>query len=137
MTGEPTDLIVDFLKSHRLGVLATGRRDGSPQQALVAFNFDGRDIALNTSDQSAKAKNARRRPRVSLTVVDGRQAVVVYGTARIVRGEEAQPYRERLTPPRPAGETPAPQRQRSADAGEQIIIVLTPERYFGSRLQSS
>ena len=136
MTAEPSNLVTDFLKSHRLGVLATGRRDGSPQQAIIAFNFSGTDIAISTGADSAKAKNTRRLARVSLAVVDGPRAVVVYGQARVLRGEEAAAYDERLDRSRlaqPGDAAPArPQRQQQ---GERVVLLVTPERYLANRLE--
>ena len=40
----------EFLKAHSLGVLATGKRDGSPQQSILAYRFDGSEITINTGD---------------------------------------------------------------------------------------
>jgi PPOX class probable F420-dependent enzyme len=80
--------VIDYLSGHRLGVLATGRRDGSPQQALVAYQFDGKDFAISTRRPSAKARNIRRQSRVALTVTDGPRVVVVYGRAKVVRDPE-------------------------------------------------
>src|SRR5437879_654319 len=96
MTIEPNTLTDDFLKAHRLGVLATGRRDGSPQQALIAYMYDGNEFAIRTSGAAAKTKNIRKRERVSLSVVDGPKVVVVYGSASVLAGEAAAPYLERM-----------------------------------------
>jgi len=134
MTTEVRDLANEFLKSHRLGLLATGRKDGSPQQALIAYQYDGKEFAIRTSEASAKAKNIRKRNRVSLSVTDGPKVVVVYGTARVAAGQEAAPYLERFAQQqRPAGAGPArPQRQQS---GEPVVIVVTPEKYMDARLE--
>jgi PPOX class probable F420-dependent enzyme len=80
-----------FLEAHRWGVLATGRADGSPQQAMVGYTLDdeGRVLVL-TQAFTAKWRNAMRCPRVCLTVPDGRVHVVVYGVAE---GIEADPER--------------------------------------------
>lgn len=132
MTAELNELQTDFLKAHRLGVLATSKRNGAPQVSIIAYNFDGRDIVISTGVQSAKYKNASKRPSVSLIVTDGPKAVTVYGTAEIVRGAEAEALREqRLQAPRPAG-TPA---RQLPDRGERIIIRFVPETVFSNRLE--
>lgn len=132
MTAQLTDIQNEFLKSRRLGVLATGKKDGSPQVSIIAYNFDGNDVVISTGVQSAKFKNANKRPKVSLIVTDGGQAVTVYGTATIVRGPEADTLREaRLVPPAPAG---APPRQPPPDRGERIIIRFAPDQVFSNRL---
>ncbi|MGE3982908.1 MAG: pyridoxamine 5'-phosphate oxidase family protein, partial [Dehalococcoidia bacterium] len=41
MTTTLNDLQSEFLKSHRLGVLATSRRSGAPQVSIIAYNYDG------------------------------------------------------------------------------------------------
>jgi PPOX class probable F420-dependent enzyme len=128
------DPALDFLKSHRLGIFATGKRDGSPQQALISYNFDGSDIVVGTGWDSAKVKNLRRQPLASISIVDGPKVVVVYGEASIVRGEEADSIRAaRLQPPRPAGATPARPPART-QAGERVVIRMEPQRIIANRL---
>ena len=74
-----------FLTAHRWAVLATGRRDGSPQQSMVGYLLDdeGR-LVVSAKAYTAKWRNARRQPRVSLTVPDDRAHLVVYGTAECI-----------------------------------------------------
>ncbi|MBM4414769.1 MAG: hypothetical protein FJ035_00535 [Chloroflexi bacterium] len=67
-----------FLREHRLGVLGTGRCDGSPNLATVRYDFDGDDVAMSILESSAKWRNALRQPRVALAVLDGRTQLVVY-----------------------------------------------------------
>src|SRR2546423_11769787 len=103
MTWNPANsLTEESLKSHRLGVLATGRRDGSPQQALIAYMYDGKEFAIRTGDTSAKVKNIRKRGKVSLSVSDGPKVVVVYGNAHVLKGQDAAPYLERMQQQRQA-----------------------------------
>ena len=84
-----------FLAGHRWAVLATGRADGSPQQAMVGYAVDkeGR-ILISTPKTTAKWKNVARQPRVAITVPDGRVHLVVYGTAEPI---EADPERAELS----------------------------------------
>ena len=86
-----TDEQMEFLSNHRWAVLATGRRDGSPQQAMVGYTMDdeGR-LILSTPASTAKWRNALRQPNVCITIPDGRVNVAVYGTAE---GIEADPER--------------------------------------------
>lgn len=90
-----TDEQEAFLREHRWAVLATGRADGSPQQAMVGYTLDdeGRVLIL-TQAFTAKWRNALRRPKVSLTVPDGRVHVVIYGVAE---GIERDPERAELS----------------------------------------
>jgi general stress protein 26 len=112
----------EFLKNHRLGVFATGKRDGSPQQSILAYRFDGADVVISTGSDTAKVKNARKRPRVSLAVTDGPTCVVVYGNARLLQGAEAEAY---------LGEAPGSGRQ----TGTPTLIVFAPDTYRWARLE--
>ena len=68
-----------YLAAHQWGVLATTRQDGSPQQSVVpqqipvGYTLDAAGhIVISTKAYTAKWRNARRQPHVSLTVVEGR-----------------------------------------------------------------
>ena len=129
MTGEPRKtyeelqvMAVEFLSNHRLGVLATGRRNGSAQQSIIAYSFDGDDVVVRTGSETAKVKNLRRQDGVSLAVTDGPTCVVVYGTARLLQGDEAEAY---------LGEPPGSGRQR----GTPTLVVFSPETWRWARIE--
>ena len=86
---------LDFLRAHVWAVLATGRSDGSPQQSMVGYAVDdeGR-LVVSAKAYTAKWKNAVRRPKVSLTVPDGRVHLVVYGVVEAIVDD---PQRAALT----------------------------------------
>jgi PPOX class probable F420-dependent enzyme len=77
-----------FIRSHHQAVMATRRKDGSPQLSPVACAVDGDGkVVVSTRETAMKAKNLRRDPAVSLCVlsdgfygdwvqVDGRATVV-------------------------------------------------------------
>ncbi len=111
-----------FVKEHRLGVLATGRSRGTPQQSIIAYSFDGDDVVVRTGSEAAKVKNIRRRTGVSLAVTEGPTCVVVYGDARLLQGDEAEAY---------LGEPPSSGRQ----GGTPTLIVFSPETYRWARLE--
>jgi PPOX class probable F420-dependent enzyme len=50
--------------------LATINADGSPQTAAMWVGRDGDELLFSTLDGSLKARNMRRDPRVSVTVMD-------------------------------------------------------------------
>ena len=111
-----------FLEDHRLGIFATGRRDGTAQQSIVGYTYDGNDIVISTGSENAKVKNISKRAGVSLAVSDGPTCVVVYGQARMLQGAEAEAY---------LGEPPGSGRQ----PGTPTLIVLVPETYRWARLE--
>jgi nitroimidazol reductase NimA-like FMN-containing flavoprotein (pyridoxamine 5'-phosphate oxidase superfamily) len=111
-----------YLKDHRLGVLATGRRDGTPQQSILSYSYDGTEVVISTGSETAKVKNIRRRPGVALAVTDGPRCVVVYGRARLLQGAEAEAY---LGRPHGSGR----------QTGVPTLIVFAPETYRWARLE--
>src|SRR5262245_1222148 len=70
-----------FLRDHRLAVLATGRRDGSPQISTMGYWYDGTHIFMSLTTDRAKWHNVGRQPRVAMTVNEGPRQLVLYGTA--------------------------------------------------------
>jgi PPOX class probable F420-dependent enzyme len=63
------DELLEFLRSRHRGMLATRRRDGSPQLSPVTCGVDPRGwITIATYPQRVKALNVRRDPHVSIVV---------------------------------------------------------------------
>jgi PPOX class probable F420-dependent enzyme len=64
------DSLLDFVRPRHQMVLITERSDGRPQASPVTGGVDdaGR-IVVSTYPERAKARNARRRPRVSVLVL--------------------------------------------------------------------
>ena len=64
------DALLDFVRPRHRMVLITERSDGRPQASPVTGGVDeaGR-IVISTYPERAKARNARRRPRVSVLVL--------------------------------------------------------------------
>lgn len=79
--------LIEFLRPRHHAILATRRRDGSPQMSPVTCGVDdsGR-VVVSTYPERAKARNARRDPRVSLCVVSDEWDpwVQVDGTAEVI-----------------------------------------------------
>jgi PPOX class probable F420-dependent enzyme len=126
-----------FLREHRLGVLGTGRRDGSPALATVLYDFDGRDVVASMLATSAKWRNALRQPRVALAVLDGRAQLVVYGVAVAEeRGAGRREAMRRIFAKQRGGEERAAQPDAALDAaldGEgRVVLRITPQRALSS-----
>lgn len=74
----------EFLQVRRNAVLATIRRDGTPQLSPVWFLWTGERFIFSAGRQTAKAPNLRRDPRVTLCIIDdepGARYLVASGTA--------------------------------------------------------
>lgn len=123
-----------YLAERQLGVLGTGRRDGSPQLSLVTYRFDGAHILISVTTDRAKYWNARRQPRVSLLVPNGRRQLIVYGTAEILEGkprdEAIIAIREHQGDPLPADYDLDRFSSRLDELGRRVLRI-TPERVIG------
>jgi PPOX class probable F420-dependent enzyme len=122
-----------YLREHVWAVLATGRQDGSPQVSMMAYEYDGTDIAMSTKSYTAKWKNILRQRKVALLVHDGRKQLIIYGTAKPVaedpeRLELTRRVRERLRGEPlevdPAGFAAALDRQ------QRVALRIVPEKAF-------
>jgi PPOX class probable F420-dependent enzyme len=82
-----------FLRDHHHAVLATTRRDGTPQLSPVLAGLDGEGRAtVSTRETAMKTRNARRDPRVWLCVLSDRflgNWVQLEGTATVLSLPEA------------------------------------------------
>ncbi len=87
------DALLAFMRPRHHAILATVRRDGSPQLSPVTMGVDddGR-IVVATYPDRAKARNARRDPHVSVLVLSddfGGEWVQVSGSAEVLDLPEA------------------------------------------------
>ena len=85
--------LLEFLRERHHGVLMTTRADGRPQLSPVTcgVDTDGR-LVVSTYPQRAKARNARRDPRVSMCVLSddfGGAYVQIDGQAEVLDLPEA------------------------------------------------
>ena len=81
---------LDYVRRHHHGVLATLKRDGRPQLSNVLYLLDDDgEVKISVTRDRAKTRNARRDPRVALTILGDNfyEYVVVEGTARIVEDD--------------------------------------------------
>ncbi len=137
----PVDAVLDdaataFLGSHTWAILATGRRDGSPQQSMVGYAVldDGR-IAMSVKSYTAKWRNLGRLPRASLAVADGREHLVLSGPVERV---DADPARAELTADVFAALSGGPRADPTTltgllDEQRRTVVVLTVERAIHHR----
>jgi PPOX class probable F420-dependent enzyme len=117
----------DFIREHHRAVMATRRRDGSPQMSIVACNVDdaGR-VVVSTRETALKTRNVRRDPHVSICVLpdDGWRGrwIQVDGVAEVLSLPDAmEPLVEyyRST----AGEHPDWDDYRAAMERERRVLI--------------
>lgn len=118
-----------MIREEKLAVMATLRRDGSPQLTPVNYVYqDGRFLISTTRDR-AKYHNVRRNRQVSLCILgpQGRPYVTVFGRAQIEEADIAEGTAEifqRLSDrPLPENFAEVLRQQR------RVLIVVTPERF--------
>ena len=78
---------MEYIANNNRGVLATIKRDGRPQLSNISYTLDDDGlIKISVTEDRVKTRNARRDPRVALTVIGDNwyQYVVVEGTAGFI-----------------------------------------------------
>lgn len=101
MAIEYTDMtdrqVTDFLAEPRHAIIATARKDGSPQLSTVWFVYRNGQICFAIYNHSAKYFNIRRDPRLAVLVDAGcpdARTVTIYGSAELI--EEQSAFRDEL-----------------------------------------
>jgi len=124
-----------FLSEKRHAVLATIRTDGSPQLSPVWYIYTGGKLYAGVSANSAKCRNLRRDPRVSLCVDGGypdARYVVFYGSAEIV--DQPSGWRQEIERAISVKYHESPEEAdrsliENADP-DQILLAITPDRIY-------
>ncbi len=137
MAAEVSEEVTSWIKAHGLCVFATGRKDGSPQQSLIGYQYDGKEFLLGGQAASFKMKNLARNPGCSMAIIDGRAEVLVYGRATLVEDPDEmaklqERFGPRAAPPRPSG-APAPAAP-ARPMGRRVNILLTPTKIIADRM---
>jgi PPOX class probable F420-dependent enzyme len=132
-TAVDREALLQFVGSRHRGLLITTRADGRPQASPVACGADGSGrIVVSSYPQRAKARNARRDPRVSIVILsddfDG-PWVQVDGSAEVIDAtEDVEPLVEYYRCI--AGEHPDWDEYRAAMVKQgKALLRITPERW--------
>jgi PPOX class probable F420-dependent enzyme len=130
MAGMDIPQALDFLRANHHGVLATTRRDGSPQLSPVGMGVDADGLIVISSRETAvKTRNLRRDPRAYVCVFTDRffgPWVQVGGTSEVVSLPDAMEglvgyYRS------VAGEHPDwDDYRRAMTAERRVLLRITP-----------
>jgi pyridoxine/pyridoxamine 5'-phosphate oxidase len=88
--------LLEFLRRHKLGVVATVAADGGPQAAVVGIAATDRlEVVFDTLGSTRKAENLRRGGRLALVVGwDEEQTVQLEGVADEPGGADLERCRE-------------------------------------------
>jgi len=126
----PTPEQEQIIREEKLAILATLRRDGSPQLTPINYVYQDGRFLMSTPRDRAKYHNVRRNAHVSLCILrsEGRPYVSVFGQARIeeqdiVEGTGAIFKRIMDNRPLPENFAELLAQQR------RVLIIVTPERF--------
>jgi PPOX class probable F420-dependent enzyme len=113
-----------------MGVLSTGRSDGSPQISTINYDYDGTDIVISVTSDRAKWVNTQRQPKVALLVLDGRKQLILYGTTE---GLDSDPDRVEMTKRLRASMGREPEDDDAAlsaqlDEAKRVILRITVDK---------
>jgi len=74
-----------LIKEQQLGILATLKKDGSPQLTPVNYAYQDGRVLISITKSRAKYHNIRRSSQVSFCIMkpEGRPYVTIYGRAEI------------------------------------------------------
>jgi PPOX class probable F420-dependent enzyme len=86
----PAEHISRRLQEEQIIWVATVRPNGAPHLVPVWFVWDADCLYICISPTSRKARNLARNPRVAASLQDGRNAVIVEGTAVPVTADERE-----------------------------------------------
>ncbi len=125
---EVTPAAEEFLQSQRNLILATIRRDGTPQLSPVWYMWRDGAFFISSVTSTAKVKNLVRDPRCSGIVDhDSGQYVYVSGTAELDDGDVIDTTREIVRRYKTPEEIDA-HMESIYEEGPRTIIRLAPER---------
>ncbi len=134
MTKRMTDAEIDaFLQQPLHAILATHASEGPPQLSPVWFLYEDGRLSMSIVSGSAKHKNLKRRPGVSLCIDGGRgdvRAVMLYGTAELRPGDDeaSAAMRWRIIRRYYEREEDARSYYESVRDLPHVLLVLEPER---------
>lgn len=98
MSTQQKTILLEYLKTQLLGVLATVNEGGEPQAALVGITeLPDVKLIFGTSNTTRKYKNLQNNPHVAIGIghdIEAGTTVQYEGVAQELAGEELATYRE-------------------------------------------
>ena len=120
----------EFLAPSHIAIVATIRRDGTPQITPNWYRFDSGRLTISTTKQRVKYRNLSRDPRLVVCITSEPPAenyVTLSGQAMIVDDDSIWPdtraiVERYVSPDRVAA------RMRQLRTQERVIISMVPDR---------
>lgn len=112
-----------------LGILATAKKDGSPQVTPIYYAYEDGQVLISITKTRAKYANIMRTPQVSMCIVkpEGRPYTTMYGRAEIEEQDivagTAKIFARFSDRPLPANFEEGLREQ------QRVLVKITPERF--------
>jgi PPOX class probable F420-dependent enzyme len=134
------EIRADFLARGRNAIVATRRASEGPQLSPNWYLWDGERFLVSTSEGTAKVRNLRRDPHMSLCIDDaasnGELYVTVYGTGAIIDGPFARDPSLAIIAKYRAENLVVPHWEGINRRNDRVVIAMTPSRWvWGNGLQ--
>jgi len=116
----------DLLEGPNFAHLATVRPDGSPQNSVMWFDWDGSRIRLTHTKTRQKFANLAKEPRVSLSIADPKDPyrfIEVRGVVESIADDDATATFYKKLQARYGMDYEVP------DADVRVIITIKPQLY--------
>ena len=125
--------IDEFLSAPRHAIVATHTCSGPPQISPVWYIYEGGRLYISTEPATAKFRNLRRDPRISVCVDGGRndvRTVMIYGLAELIEGQDPriEEMRWRIIRHYYDSEAEARAYLKSTGEMETSLIIVTPHK---------
>ncbi len=125
----PTSEQEALIQEQPLGILATVKKDGSPQLTPIYYAYEDGKILISITKTRVKYHNIKRSPQISMCIVkaEGRPYVTVYGTAEIeeqdIADGTAKIFKRFSNRPLPDNFEDGLREQ------ERVLVKLIPDRF--------
>ncbi len=87
--------LVEFVRKHPLGVIASTGPQGQPQAALINIAvLPDLSLVFETTSQTRKSGNIERDPRVALVIGGGQETLQYEGMAALLEGRRLEEARD-------------------------------------------
>ena len=128
-----------FLQTPRHAIVATNTADGAPQLSPVWYIYEDGRFYIGITTDTAKYRNLRRDPRISLCIDGGREdlrTVMVSGVAELFGKTHPLQIsmRWRLISHYMADAEAAQQYAESSQDWDAVLVVVTPKKMISQNL---
>lgn len=124
------DKLQAFLDGKQNAIIATIKKDGSPQLTPVWYRWDGEQFWVSITKDRAKYKNLLRDARVSLCIDDAETSttVIATGKARLTEDNLWADTRKIVERYRGPEQGAAYVKSMQDNKEPRVLVVLTPEK---------